>query len=226
MKVTCRHIVTHTQGRVPVTVLVIGPMDNLVYIVADGREEGAPAMLIDPSGDSDAILKALGWFDLKYVVCTHNHSDHVEALPQVVAATGAKVVAHPLDAPLIEEGQPELYDPWARIEGVSVDVKVSDGDVLKLGSLEFKVIHTPGHTPGGICLYLEGADGLPGQLFSGDTLFNGATGRVDFEGGSERQMRQSMRTKLALLPDNTIVYPGHNDLTTIGRERMRTIMAF
>ena len=109
---------------------------------------------------------------------------------------------------------------------VHVDRQVADGDTIELGSLKFKVIHTPGHTKGGICLYLPGFDGKPGLLFSGDTLFRGATGRVDFEGGSAREMRASLRNKLAPLPDNTIVIPGHEGLTTIGIERHRVIEAF
>ena len=226
MRADCKRVVTDANGCVPVSILTIGMMDNNCFIVSAGREEGAPALVVDPAGDADAILKALGWLDLKYIVCTHDHNDHLVALPALQKATDAKVVAHPLDSKIIESGQPGYFGDWDAVAPVHVDRKVKDGDSIKLGSLEFKVLHTPGHTKGGICLYLPGFDGKPGLLFSGDTLFRGATGRVDFEGGSAREMRASLRNKLSALPDATIVYPGHEGLTTIGMERRRVIEAF
>ncbi len=226
MRANCKRINTESRGCVPVDVLTIGMMDNNCLIVSDGREDGSPAMVVDPAGDAPAIIKALGNRSLKYIVCTHNHNDHVVALPKLAKETGAKVVVHAADAAVIEAGQPGIFGAWDCVEGLRVDVKVSDGDVIKVGSLGFKVIHTPGHTKGGICLYLPGFDGKPGLLFSGDTLFCGATGRVDFEGGSAKEMRASLRTKLAPLPDSTIVFPGHESLTTIGIERHRVIEAF
>lgn len=226
MRANCKRIITEGTGCVPVSVLTIGMMDNNCMIVSDGREEGAPAMVVDPAGDAQAIIKALGWLKLEYIVCTHNHNDHLIALPELVKETGAKVVAHVADCDIIESGQPGYFGNWDAVAPVHVDVKVKDGDTIKLGSLEFEVIHTPGHTKGGMCLYLEGFDGKPGILFSGDTLFRGATGRVDFEGGSAKEMRASLRTKLAPLPNDTIVFPGHEGLTTIGIERHRVIEAF
>lgn len=226
MRANCKRIVTIEDGCIPVTVLVIGFMDNNCLIVSDGRGEGSPALVVDPAGDAEAIERALGWLKLEYIVCTHNHNDHVIALPQLQRDTGATVVASAADSALIESGQPGSFGEWSAIEGVPVGKKVADGDVLKLGSLEFQVILTPGHTKGGLCLYLPGFDGKPGVLFTGDTLFRGATGRVDFEGGSAREMRESLRNKLAPLPDSTIVFPGHEGLTTIGFERRRVIEAF
>ncbi len=226
MRANCKRIVTEGRGCVPVSILTIGFMDNNCLIVSDGREEGAPAMVVDPAGDAQAIIKALGWLKLEYIVCTHDHNDHLLALPELAKETGAKVVASVADSRIIESGQPGSFGDWDSVAGVHVDKKVGDGDTIKLGSLEFKVLLTPGHTRGGICLYLKGFDGKPGILFSGDTLFRGATGRVDFEGGSAKEMRASLRTKLAPLPDDTIVFPGHEGLTTIGIERHRVIEAF
>ncbi len=225
MRANCKRIVTIDDGCVPVTVLAIGVMDNNCLIVSDGRGEGAPAMVVDPAGDAEAIKKALGWFELKTIVCTHNHNDHVIALPELVSATGAQVVVGAADKGVIETGQPGYFGDWDNVAPVHVDRAVGDGDVVSVGSLEFQVIHTPGHTKGGICLYLPAASGKPGVLFAGDTLFRGATGRVDFEGGSATEMRQSLK-KLAKLPDSTIVFPGHEGLTTIGTERRRVIEAF
>ena len=225
MRANCKRQVTIDDGCVPVTVLVIGMMDNNCFIVADGREQGAPAMVIDPAGDAEAIQKALGWFKLETIVCTHDHNDHLVALPELAAATGAKVVSSNADSRIIEKGQPGYFGDWDAVAPVHVVRKVNDGDTIKLGSLEFKVMLTPGHTKGGICLYLPGFDGKPGVVFTGDTLFRGATGRVDFEGGNANEMRASLK-KLGKLPDSTIVFPGHEGLTTIGIERHRVIEAF
>lgn len=226
MRADCKRVVTDSNGCIPVTILTIGRMDNNCLIVSAGREKGAPALVVDPACDPDAILRALGWFELKYIVCTHNHNDHLVALPALKQATGAQVVAHAADSKVIEQGQGGFFGDWDAVAPVRVDRKVRGGEAIELGPLSFEVIHTPGHTKGGICLYLPGFDGKPGILFSGDTLFRGATGRVDFEGGSAREMRESMRTKLAPLPDSTVVYPGHEGLTTIGVERRRVIEAF
>lgn len=226
MRANCKRVVTEGRGCLPVTVLTIGMMDNNCFIVSAGREEGAPALVVDPAGDAQAIIKALGWLKLEYIVCTHDHNDHLVALPELAKATGAKVVASVADSKIIESGQPGFFGDWDAVAPVNVDMKVKDGDTIRLGALEFKVILTPGHTKGGICLYLKGFDGKPGLLFSGDTLFRGATGRVDFEGGSAKEMRHSLRVKLAPLPDDTIVFPGHEGLTTIGMERRRVIEAF
>ena len=226
MRANCKRIITESRGCVPVTVLTIGVMDNNCLIVSDGEKEGASALVVDPAGDAQAIIKALGWRKLKYVICTHNHNDHLVALPELIEKTGATLVVHEADAAVVEAGQPGIFGEWDSVVGVPVDMKVHDGDTIALGSLEFQVIHTPGHTKGGICLYLPGFNGKPGLLFSGDTLFRGATGRVDFEGGSAREMRASLRNKLAPLPDSTLVFPGHEGLTTIGIERHRVIEAF
>ena len=225
MRANCKRIVTIEDGCVPVTVLVVGMMDNNCLIVADGREEGAAAMVVDPAGDPEAIQKALGWFKLQTIVCTHDHNDHLVALPELARATGAQVVSSAADSRIIEKGQPGYFGDWDAVAPVHVDRKVADGDVIEVGSLKFQVILTPGHTKGGICLYLPSMHGKPGVVFTGDTLFRGATGRVDFEGGSATDMRASLK-KLGKLPDQTIVFPGHEGLTTIGTERRRVIEAF
>ncbi|MCI8451622.1 MAG: MBL fold metallo-hydrolase [Eggerthellaceae bacterium] len=203
--------------------LVMGQLQNNVYIISDG--EGT--LVVDPSCDADAILEALGERRLDAIVLTHNHNDHTGAAAALRAATGAEVVASAADAEGVEHPEPGAFLEAA--PACPVDRRVENGDVVSVGSMAWKVISTPGHTPGSICLFLipqfgNHADGLP-ILVSGDTLFAGTVGRTDFKGGSMEQMAASIK-KLAFLPDDTAVLPGHNDLTTIGAERRRTFARF
>jgi hydroxyacylglutathione hydrolase len=225
MRMKLHGVLRDDHGCVPVTILVTGPISNNTYILFQGAGEQRKALVVDPSGRADDIIAQLDGAPVTDIVCTHNHSDHVMGLPELVQKTGARVVASQVDAPVIEAGQDDGV--WGVVPPVPVDVKIPpEGGTYSFGDLTFTAIMTPGHTPGGMCLYLPAANGKPGMLFSGDTLFAGATGRTDFEGGDERAMRASLRDKLAPLPDDTVVYPGHDALTTIGAERQRTIMAY
>lgn len=207
---------------VDVRFLVMGPLENNVYIISDS--EGT--FVVDPSQDADKILAALDETKLDAIVITHAHWDHMGAAAQLREATGAPVIASVADAPLIEHpvdtGTSRIADPC------TVDRTVSNGDIVRVGNMEWKVIETPGHSKGSMCLFCipqfgNHPGGLP-VLVSGDTLFAGTTGRTDFEGGSISDMAASMK-KLAALPDDTAVLPGHNSLTTIGGER-RTFAMF
>ena len=140
MRANCKRVVTDSNGCVPVTILVIGMMDNNCFIVSDGREEGAPALVVDPAGDPEAIKKALGWLDLQYIVCTHDHNDHLVGLPELAKAMGAKVVSSVADSKIIERGQGGYFGDWDAVAPVHVDRKVKDGEAIKLGSLEFEVL--------------------------------------------------------------------------------------
>lgn len=208
---------------VDVRYLVMGPIENNVYIISDGRG----TMVVDPSCEPERILAALDGAKLDAIVITHAHWDHMDAAFDLRAATGAPVIASAIDAPLIES--PRDLSTSRVAHACPVDRRVSHGDVVEVGGMKWKVMETPGHTKGSICLFIvpqfgSHADGLP-VLVSGDTLFAGTVGRTDFEGGSLEDMAASIK-KIAFLPDDTVVLPGHNGLTTIAAERRRTFARF
>jgi glyoxylase-like metal-dependent hydrolase (beta-lactamase superfamily II) len=195
--------------------LGIGPgFTENCYILCDAACP-ASVVIIDPGAQPERILAAVGTRTVERIICTHRHFDHTGALPQLMQATGAEVVAHALDAVAISDpvtSGAALH----RLPTVAVSVShtVDEGDRVTVGKSSLLVLHTPGHTEGSICLYDE-EDGL---LFAGDTLFFEASGRTDFPTGSPQQMRESLE-RLARLPDATIVHPGHDEDTTIGHER-------
>ena len=179
--------------------LVVGAFGTNCYIV--GSNKNTDGLIIDPGDEANRILKTVknAKLDIKSIIITHGHGDHTGALDEVQRATGAQVAIHASDAGSIN------------ISGTDV-LLLKHGDSIYVGDLHFLVIHTPGHSPGGICLY--GND----ILFSGDTLFNYGIGRTDL-GGDTAQLLNSIFTRLMVLPDKTLVYPGHGPATTIGEER-------
>lgn len=212
-----------TGACVDIDWLVLGMIQNNTYILSDGKG----TIVVDPSDDADRIIDVLGTRKLDAIFCTHHHSDHVGALKELKEKTGACVYASAIDAPVIEH-QPKTPGP-INAPSCSVDVKLKDKDIVSIGSMRWKVLATPGHTPGGICFMLNSEDGTyierSSVLLSGDTLFCGTIGRTDFEGGSDAQMRASLK-RLSQLPDDTLVLPGHNSLTTIGDEQRRVFAYF
>lgn len=210
------------DGCLPIHFMVMGPIENNVYIISDD----AATIVVDPTCDSDVIIGALeklGKKKLDAIILTHSHSDHVGAAAKLRRLTGATVIASKADAPYIERTVKPLRDDY-EFPACKVDQPVDDGDVIQIGNMAWKVILTPGHTLGSMCLFIDPQfgvvkDGAP-VLISGDTLFYGSIGRTDFEGGSMPDMRASLK-RLAVLPDQTVVLPGHGEQTTIGAERRR-----
>ncbi len=201
--------------------LRLGPLETNCFIVSDGL--GGPLVVIDPGGDPELLLEALSGAEVSAVVLTHGHFDHLGAAVDVIEATGAPLVVHELDAERIIS--PDANGTGGAIFGYNdhvpagADRTVRDGDELVAGQLTLKVLHTPGHTQGGMSLFAADPEGGVPHLFSGDTLFAGSVGRSDFPGGDSRTLAASIAGKLAPLPAETIVHPGHGPNTTIGRER-------
>lgn len=196
--------------------LVMGVLSNNVYVVSDGKG----TFVVDPSEQADAILASLGGAALDAIVITHSHWDHTGAAAELRSLTGAPVIASAIEADYIENPRAGVGSRTSA--PCPVDRRVGNGDVVRVGDMQWKVVETPGHSSGSVCLFVipqfgNHADGRP-VLISGDTLFAGTTGRTDFERGSDADMAASMK-KLAKLPDDTVVLPGHGGLTTIGDER-------
>lgn len=194
--------------------LVVGPIAANCYLVR--CSEAGDALVIDPGAEGETILQKAKEKSLciRYIVNTHGHGDHIGANGSLHAATGAPILIHAADAPLLTSAMKNL-SAWLSGGVVSppADRLLADGDEIECGAVVFKVLETPGHTPGGISLQ------APGVVFTGDTLFQGSVGRTDFPGGSAAVLLNSIRTKLLVLPDDTLVYPGHGGATTIGREK-------
>ena len=202
-------------GCVGVEFLVMGPIENNVYLVDDGTA----AFVVDPTCDAARIVRELDGRTPAAIVLTHAHWDHVGAAAELRELTGARTIASAADAPFIT-GERSLDPSHRPFAPCPIDQVVEDGDEVEIGATRWKVILTPGHTPGSMCLFCDatGREGAP-VLVAGDTLFAGAHGRTDFVGGDPSAMGKSLR-RLAELPDDTIVLPGHNALTTIAREKL------
>ena len=193
--------------------LVVGPLASNCYIA--GSESNKEGMIIDPGDETEVILRNVKDLELaiKFIVLTHGHIDHIGALKEVKKATGAEVAIHTDEAKSLQGQSSSTLLGLSYPTPLPPDRLLQDGDSLDIGDVHFGVLHTPGHSPGGICLLGEGV------VFSGDTLFNCGIGRTDLPGGNSSQLMNSIHTKLMTLPDNTTVYPGHGPDTTIGTER-------
>ncbi len=196
--------------------LEVGPLDVNCYIVWD--KESRDAVIIDAGGDAPLIEREVRAQDLKvrYILNTHGHFDHVGADGEMKERFNAPLAIHSADAELLEKAPIHAGFFGLRAEAQPApDILLDDNGVIEAGPLKIEVLHTPGHTPGGVCLYIRDE----GVLFSGDTLFAGSVGRTDLEGGSTEELMHSIRTRLLTLGDSVRVFPGHGPETTIGDER-------
>ena len=194
--------------------LEVGPIMANCYIV--GCEETKEAVVIDPGGDADRILLKLSepGLTVKYIINTHGHFDHVGANKELKETTGAMLLIHKGDAPMLQRLSTDAGMFGLSAENSPVpDQNIGDGSIVKFGNLKIRCIHTPGHSPGGIALLADGV------VFVGDTLFAGSIGRTDLPGGNYETLIASVKNKLFTLPDSTRVCCGHGPETTIGREK-------
>ncbi|MFZ5448126.1 MAG: MBL fold metallo-hydrolase [Thermodesulfobacteriota bacterium] len=196
--------------------LTVGLLEVNCYILGD--EETKEAVVIDPGGDEDEILEVLNYnkFQLKLIIDTHGHFDHVDANQPLKDATGAKIAIHEADAQMLAQPSAEaMFFTGNRLRLSQPDILLKENDILTFGHYRLKVLHTPGHTPGGISLVLEDHP----YVYVGDLLFAGSIGRTDFPGGNYDSLINAVRTKIFPLGDNYTVYPGHGPVTTVAQER-------
>lgn len=201
-----------------VRMFTVGSLFTNCYVVWCGKT--GEAVVIDPGfddrGEAETVLGFLKGNDLKvkFIVDTHGHADHTCGNGAVKNATGAPILIHKSDADMLGEHEEEVDALFGfRAASPHADGFFGDGDVLRFGEVALRVLHTPGHSPGSVSLVGEG------RVFTGDTLFAGSVGRVDLPGGSGKAIMHSLREKLAALPDNLVVCPGHGPESTIGEEK-------
>jgi hydroxyacylglutathione hydrolase len=215
-------------------ILPVGMLQCNCHIIGDPKT--LDAVIIDPGADAEQILRVVHRNKLRVsaILITHTHIDHVGGLRRLREATGAPVRIHPDDLELYRAL--DMQAAWLGVEApekVEVDELLREGDSVRWGRFQADVLHTPGHTPGSVCLYIpsnipkeraiapaaKSTEREPGRLFAGDTLFAGSIGRTDLWGGSFDTIIHSLKGKLLALPDDTIVFPGHGPSTSIGQER-------
>lgn len=196
----------------------VGHMAIFAYIVGDPKS--GEGLVIDPAANCGGIIKVAkeNKLNIKYIVNTHGHVDHISGNTEMKKKTGAQIIIHKDDAAMLVSTPPMVFKMFGAEQSPPADITVSDGDLITAGDLSLKVIHTPGHSPGGMSLYTKG------YVFTGDTLFVEAVGRTDLPGGSWPVMHRSIMERLCTLPDDTKVLPGHNygrmPTSTIGHEKM------
>ncbi|MDI6603543.1 MAG: MBL fold metallo-hydrolase [Thermoanaerobacteraceae bacterium] len=194
---------------------VVGLFQSNCYIITNTNSK--ESVVIDPGEMIPSLIDYIqaNKYKLKYILLTHGHLDHIGGVEELREKTGAPVAISSYDAEM-------LYDPelnlsamgYGEIKVKPADILLNDGDILYIGDIKIEVLHTPGHTPGGISFKIDNI------LFTGDTLFKGSIGRTDFPGGNYEEIINSIKDKLLTQDDNTIIYPGHGEVSTIGYEKI------
>ena len=185
------------------------------YVVGD--ERSGKAAVIDPGGDADKIIKSLeeNGYELEYIILTHAHGDHIGGVAELQAITKAPLYIHQDDLYILKDKSKNYSSHMAMPEvELSTENLLQDGTILPLGNESLRIIHTPGHSPGGICVLVDNL------LFTGDTLFSNSIGRTDLEGGDYDQLIQSIKNKLFVLEEDILVLPGHGPASRIGIEKL------
>ena len=202
------------SSKVNVETLIVGPLASNCYIVWD--EDTKKGVVIDPGDYAKLILKRIleQNINTKYILVTHGHFDHVGAVAALKRELKSEFLAHKDDLFFIEDSDNSAMRWGFKIEKPpKPDRFIEDGDIIKVDGFKFNVIHTPGHSPGGVSFIYNN------MVFCGDTLFQGSIGRTDFRKGSFEELAKSIKTRLYILPDDTVVYTGHGPSTTIGNEK-------
>ena len=203
------------MGEIKIGRMVLGACQTNCYFLY--REDSKECIFVDPADQGANIYRALtkNGFHVAGILLTHGHFDHIRGTKELRELTGAKLYALDAERELLQSARKNVSEQVGRPYTVEADVYLKDGEEMTLADMTFQVIATPGHTGGGCCYYFKEA----GFLVSGDTLFQDSVGRTDFPTGSMGTLVRSIKDKLFILPDETKVYPGHGDSTTIGHEK-------
>jgi len=182
----------------------VGHFSVFSYVIGD--QDAGEALLIDPADDTDRLLRfcEIHGLGVRYILNTHAHVDHTSGNAEMVLKTNARILVHEAESYALAHQQPERLAIFRATPSPPADIVLKDGDIIGVGDIELRVIHTPGHSPGSISIALDD------MVFTGDTLFVGAVGRTDLPGGSWEMLATSIRNRLFTLSDDTVVLPGHN----------------
>lgn len=203
------------MGSYKIKILVLGGMSTNCYLMY--QEDTKEAIIVDPAAEADVITKHIRELSLtpKAILLTHGHFDHIGAVHSIKEEYGILVYGHEAEKELLENGKYNLSSMFNGKLLIKLDEMLVDGQILKIAGFSIRVLHTPGHTAGGVCYYLEKEK----LLFSGDTIFAGSVGRTDFPTGDMGVLMRSIREVVLQLPDDVEIYPGHGEQTNVGYER-------